>query len=123
MGTTEATYAAFDSATRQLGACAIVNEAGEYVARAVFRYPSARSTRVTCFLQVWGEAMQRGHADGGGYDKETAAFEAAAAKLTAESSPNEAATAILKDAAGRDDGKRWADRLVGTGLTVLNVTG
>lgn len=54
---------------------------GQQVGKLSFKYPVRGEGRVTCFLHLHGYAMVSGTASGYGYDKTTAAFEAACKKL------------------------------------------
>jgi hypothetical protein len=53
---------------------------GEQVGTVAFKYPADGAGRVYCYLHIHGLPMMRGCATGYGYDKTTAAFEAAASK-------------------------------------------
>lgn len=111
----------FDKATKAISAYAILKD-GEYVGRIVFKNGAAMS----CYLQVWGSAMVKGQARGGGYDRATAAAHNAAARLD----PKQNLTAVerihvpaIKAAllGASDDGTGWIKRLEGAGYTVCGV--
>lgn len=114
----------FDKATAQVGAYAPISNDGRFIGRVVFKYPRDGAGRLYCYLQAWGAPMARGFASGGGYDKRTAAFEAAAAALpNGEGASSQAWATIctLKDAGAQADGMRWDSRLERRGITVACV--
>lgn len=121
---TQKIYDQFDAATAQVGAYAIFKGA-EYVGRAVFKYPRDGSGRLYCYLQSWGAPMVRGYASGGGYDKQTAAFESAADQMTELAwvdSHSLDHIAQFTEAATGPDGERWSRRLEVRGYIVACVT-
>lgn len=91
------------------------------VARIAFKF--GKGGRVTCYAHMLGIPMERGHADGGGYDKCSAAAESAFRKMVppvGEDYAHDASTvAALKAAMAGDDGKHWDNRLRDAGFTVL----
>ena len=116
-------YDAFDKATRHFEAYAILLN-GKAVGRVVIKYGNA----ATAFVQVWGAEMVIGRATGYGYDKATAAVEAAATKLRKFSPYEEAGRKAIAcfDRAFADKGAggaRWPSRLEAEGLTICNVIG
>lgn len=126
MATDSKIYDAFDKAMRRCGAYAILSESGEYVARIVFAYPRDGAGRLYCYAQVFGGHMARGSAAGYGYDKGTAAFEAAAAGLPSDPDTLGLAgehVAKFKAAAEESGGWRWTTRLERMGYRVCSVTG
>lgn len=122
MTTREATYAAFDRSFFSVSAYAI-SKGADQVGRVVFKTGGA----VRAFVQLWGSDMTIGQAGGGGYDRATAAVEAAAIKLhktATPSDPERAAMRVQIIAAMIDpaaDERRWADRLERLGYTVTTI--
>lgn len=76
--TKKTVYEKFDIATRSMSAYCI-NYKNKLAGRVVFTY--SKSGVCTCYLQIFGASMVTGRATGHGYDKEGAAFEAAAENL------------------------------------------
>jgi hypothetical protein len=116
-------YDQFDAATKEIGAYAIF--AGDkYAARIVLKYPRDGAGRLYCYVHIFGSAMVRGSASGGGYDKATAAFEDAIGKLVDTSWPDSFAVEHLQAimSATGPDGSRWARRLEKLGYTVACVS-
>ena len=113
-------YEAFDATTRNLSAYAIFGGANS-VGRVIFT--RARSgCRTTCWLQIWGAPMVKGIANGGGYDKDSAAFIHAADKLRIERDDDAKAAEYLSAFSGvLDNGRRWKDQLEEVGYTVQHV--
>lgn len=116
-------YDKFDAAFRHMQAACLILE-GQNVGRIALKYGHA----CTAFVQVWGAPMQTGRAGGGGYDRATAAIEAAARKLqpeqvNAERRLEREAMLRLCTAFGPEarDGIAWASRLEAAGFTVANV--
>lgn len=114
-------YAQFDAATRNLEAYAILKD-GDMVGRVVFRH----GNQCTCFAQLWGLSMARGWARGYGYDKASAAFEAAASRIHA----TDLVTPLPRDlthleawhrAVKGQEGDNWRRRLEAEGYTVIGV--
>lgn len=112
-------YEHFDAATRQLSAYAIFS-GGDPVGRVVFKRASS-GCRTSCFLQVWGERMAKGVANGGGYDKDSASFVHAASKLIADGGDETARRRVdsMKEVA--DNGRSWMDQVRALGYTVQHV--
>lgn len=109
---------------------------GERVATIAYKFPKDGAGRLYCYVHWFGSAMVRGHANGYGYDKESAAAAAAAkwirgsqiwdktlnngfggySKQTEEPSKDQARfIAALSD----DNGQHWDRRLADAGFVVL----
>lgn len=111
-------YKKFDAAVGALSAYAITKD-GKQIGRIVFKFGNA----VTCYAQVWGQAMQFGIARGGNYDRATAAWEAACAKFT-NSRCDPFVTDWIKQSRTKEfDGIGWQHRLENAGYTVQHVLG
>ena len=85
---------------------------GAYIGSAVFK----RRAAVTCIVKLVGAPAAKGMARGGGYDRASAAFETACAKLGA-GNPLSAAIA----AAG--DGGSWDKALIKAGFQISSIPG
>lgn len=115
-------YQQFDKATANFTAAALILN-GKVAGRVVIKYGAA----ATAYVQVWGVEMASGRATGYGYDKATAAVDAAVAKLRLVKAPEhdveaQAALAALLSAFNtRDDGTRYTSRLEAAGFTLANV--
>lgn len=82
------------------------------------------ASRVTAFVHLLGSQMVKGHADGGGYDKNSAAAASAARKMRFAKSPIEApleeqqAFEVFRKALECDGGYSWDRCLTDAGFTV-----
>lgn len=118
-------YDQFDKATARLDAYAVMSGAA-YVGRIVFAYPSDGAGRLWCYAQAWGATMVRGYAGGYGYDKRSAAAQAAVAKLLPGTGDRPDTIehvgrwrAALADQPASGEG--WQRRLEDAGYTVLSL--
>lgn len=94
---------------------------GERVATIAFRHPT-RGMRLWAYVHWHGLEMVRGKADGGGYDKASAAVGNAARKLKSLDAATDIATGefwAFLDACHDRDGRHWDNRLRDAGFTVL----
>lgn len=109
-------YEQHDAAFKNISAYAILKN-GERVATAAFKHGG----RAWCYLHAIGTPMQRGSAGGGGYDRSSAAFWAAAARIAP--SDNETAEAIRAAALSlaSNEGRSWERQLEDAGFTVAKV--
>lgn len=121
---TATTYAFFDRAFANISAYAILKD-GKPVGRVVIKYGAG----VTAYVQAWLQPMARGQARGGGYDRATAAVQAAAAKLSPDMEypregrdPSELAAIKAALTAG-NGGTRWQSLLEDAGYTLALVVG
>lgn len=110
-------YTRFDAATSRITAVALIY-AGKVAGRVVIKFGEA----ATAYVQIWGLEMQSGRATGGGYDKATAAVEAAVAKLKpirveADLAVKNAKWALCSAFDGAD-GRSWEQRLETCGFTI-----
>lgn len=60
----------------------VIARNGERVATIAFKFPKDGAGRLYAYVQWFGAPMVRGHANGYGYDKRTAACSAAAKRMT-----------------------------------------
>lgn len=114
-------YQQHDKAFANVAAYVLVDGIGNRVATVAFKFPRDGAGRLWCYLHVVGLEMVRGHARGFGYDKRSAAIEAAAKRLPDAIPPmppsrdfmraaHETAQAIRAALAG-DSGADWRDRI------------
>jgi len=110
-------YRKFDAATSRTTAVALIY-AGKVAGRIVIKFGEA----ATAYVQIWGLEMQSGRATGGGYDKATAAVEAAVAKLKPLKAGDDLAAQNAKwalcSAFDGADGRGWEQRLETCGFTI-----
>jgi len=111
-------FAQHDTMFREISAFAIVKD-GALTGRVTFRHRA----RCTCFFHIFGASMSKGIADGGGYDKASAAAANAVLKhagsLTGDGAAN---VKTLKAAfAAARDGTDWRRTVEDAGFTVFQV--
>ena len=112
-------YEDFDRATAGFSAYAILSD-GSAIGRVIIR----RKVAVTAYFQIWGAAMVKGQARGGGYDMATAAIENAVEKLE---KPDRIYAhdhwsdirQVMSDP--KRDGETWTRRLEDMGFEIANV--
>lgn len=98
----------------------VILKDGVRVATVAFKYPRDGAGRLYAYVHVFGRAMVRGFASGGGYDKHSAACASAASHIRISSELPDAPGAMLcRDVLFNDDGMRWDNRLERAGFTVL----
>ncbi len=102
------------------------NKQLERVATIAFKFPRDGAGRLYCYLHVIGLPMVRGHANGYGYDKKSAAFANAANKIIipSDTAPVDVksymeVTSRLHSAAIESDAGNWDRALRESGFTVL----
>lgn len=99
----------------------VVLKGNKEVARIAIKFRHS----VTAYVHWLGMEMQRGRADGGGYDRASAAVAYAARKIpeapyvTNADAPERGNRGAFLKAAQADGGKRWDDALRDAGFTVL----
>lgn len=112
-------YEDFDRAFAKVAAFGLILD-GENVGRIAFKHGGA----VTAYVQIWGIEMTKGRAGGGGYDRSTAAFHNALAKIdTKDATPSKLALRALDRLRGSlgDEGRTWKNALESAGFTVASV--
>lgn len=112
-------YLQHDAAFKRVQAFVVMKEAAR-VATVAFRLPEDGAGRLYAYTHWLGIAMVRGHANGYGYDKRSAAVEDAVAKLettTPEGNGEDFRkfVSVLKDCGG----DTWNGALHKAGFTVL----
>lgn len=74
--------------------------------------------RCSCYFHVIGAPMAKGYADGGGYDKASAAAYSAVRKINRDAYPGHLAIIEALTAAIQDQGRHWDQDLRAAGFTV-----
>jgi hypothetical protein len=98
----------------------VILKNGERVATIAFKFPRDGAGRLYCYLHIFGASMCRGHANGYGYDKKSAAAESAAARHSRDTYPNDLANIdAIKAALAGDSGWDWDHRLRDAGFDVV----
>lgn len=76
-------YDQHNSAFAQVSAYVVLTAEGERVASVALKYPRDGAGRLYAYVHVFGMEMVRGHANGYGYDKGSAAVSAACSRVSA----------------------------------------
>lgn len=76
-------YTQHDAAFANVSAFVVLNKENERVATIAFKFPRDGAGRLCAYVHWIGVEMVRGHANGYGYDKRSAAVESATEKLIA----------------------------------------
>ena len=99
----------------------VVLKDGERVATIAFKFPRDGAGRLYAYVHWFGLEMVRGHANGYGYDKKSAAVESAIAKLKLATSPEaySVCASEFKIMLSNIGGSTWDARLRDAGFTVL----
>lgn len=111
-------YRQYDAAFARVAAYVILKN-GECVAKVAIKR-SASGLRTSAFVHRLGVPLVCGTANGGGYDKDSAAVAAGARKIPDDITgrdPHDRAAFL--DAAMKDGGKRWDDAVRDAGFTVI----
>ena len=98
-----------------------VNDNGEPVRVATVAFKRAASNlRTTCYFHIIDAKMAKGTANGGGYDKSSAAAHHAVKQISADGAHSDRYQATVRDmqAAIRDEGRSWKDDLEAAGFKV-----
>lgn len=111
-------YTQHAAAFANVSAFVILNRAGERVATVAIKFPRDGAGRLYAYVHWIGAEMRRGHANGYGYDKRSAAVADAARRIewpldTGSGSAEFAAAAM------RDGGADWTRAVESAGFTVL----
>jgi hypothetical protein len=111
-------YEQHEKAFRDVSAYVILDTNGciERVATITFKHPRDGAGRLYAYVHWFGQAMVRGFASGGGYDKKSAAVGAAIRKTPADGSERHDE---FRRALAKDDGRYWDNRLRDAGFIVL----
>lgn len=92
----------------------VISRNGERVASVAFKHGS----RCSCYFHVIGLQMAKGWADGGGYDKASAAAHSAVSRIDRNGYPEHLALLDEIADAVRDAGNSWDRDLRDAGFTV-----
>ena len=114
-------------AFKNVSAFVVIDSTGDRVATIAFKFPNDGAARLNCYLHVMGVSMVKGHADGYGYDKKSAAA-ANAARRVADYSETDRNGHWKQHAETRDSivaalkingGHSWINELESAGFVVL----
>lgn len=108
-------YDQHDKAFQHVSAFVIVKN-GERVASIAIKFPKDGASRLYAYVHWLGLAMVRGHANGYGYDKRSAAC-ANAARLMPDI-PGDSDYDIFRDTLKTDSGECWDNALRNAGFEV-----
>ena len=107
-------YTQHAAAFASVSAFVILNRAGERVATVALKFPRDGAGRLYAYVHWIGVEMKRGHANGYGYDKRSAAVADAARRIEWP-----ADAAAFAAAATLDGGADWTRAVENAGFTVL----
>lgn len=111
-------YDQHDAAFRGVSAYVITDKTGRQVGKVAFSF--ARSgLRTTCYFHIHGTQMARAYAQGGGYDKASAAAQAAVCKIKAMREEPCFELVVAMASAIKDQGASWDRDLRDAGFNVL----
>ena len=102
----------------------VVLKDGERVATIAFKFPKDGAGRLYAYVHWLGVEMVRGHANGYGYDKKSAAVESAVSKIqnpaiASLSRAHDENWYLFTEALASVGGSYWHDKLRDAGFTVL----
>lgn len=109
-------YTQHTAAFASVAAFVILNRAGERVATVALKFPRDGAGRLYAYVHWIGVEMKRGHANGYGYDKRSAAVADAARRIEW---PIDTDAAAFAAAAMLDGGADWTRAVENAGFTVL----
>jgi len=122
-------YEQHQAAFAQVSAFVILDASGERVATVALKFPRDGAGRLYAYVHIIGVEMVRGHANGYGYDKRSAAVAAAIAKVPAYDDARDqdstygrrviATRAAFQKAAPAMDSDDWTRVLERAGFRVL----
>jgi hypothetical protein len=97
----------------------VILKGGERVATIAFKFPRDGAGRLYAYVHWIGVEMARGHADGYGYDKKSAAVESAIVKVHFPIDLGANGSGAFEKALLGIDGSTWDTALREAGFTVL----
>lgn len=120
-------YEQHKAAFASVSAFVVLDQHGERVATVAIKFPRDGAGRLYAYVHLIGVEMVRGHANGYGYDKRSAAVSAAIAKIPAYEASEGANKAHpanvnrwkMQAAASAMDGDDWTRALEKQGFRVL----
>lgn len=130
---TKSIYDLHDKAFERVSAFVLIDKYGDRKATIAFKFPADGAGRLWCYFHLIGIEMARGYAGGYGYDKKSAACEAAVANIKPYK-PDEALKPdceeyiktynaqinLFKEAFKNIGGKDWRDVFRDMGLKVFS---
>lgn len=96
----------------------VIMKGTDRVATIAFKFPRDDAGRLYVYVHWLGTEMVRGHANGYGYDKRTAACANAARKVENSNTPVVRRRKFF-DALAKDGGSSWESALISAGFTVM----
>ena len=117
-------YKQHEAAFKNVSAYVIADATGERVATIAFKF-AASGLRTTCYMHWLGSPMVKGVANGGGYDKASAAAWAASQTIKTGDAANappdgEKMNAFIAFVSAiKDQGRHWDQDLKAAGFNVL----
>jgi hypothetical protein len=102
-----------------VSAYVVTDAAGSRVGTVALRFPKDGAGRLWAYVHVLGVPMVRGYADGGGYDKRSAAVESAARKIAEYDDPERVHAPAWRTALRDCGGDDWSRALERAGYRVL----
>lgn len=115
-------YEQHHAAFAQTTAYVITNNKGDRLAKVAFKFPKDGAGRLYCYFHLIGIAMVRGHANGYGYDKKSAAVVNAMSKMRADDGcdpGNKKLMHTLQSYSGEMNSGNWDNVLRNAGYNVL----
>lgn len=107
------------AAFANVSAYVVVDKLGNRVASISFKYPRDGAGRLYAYVHVFGGAMVRGYAGGGGYDKHSAAVLDAVRKIKPEAYYEEHQARVTAFKGMVDCGFSWQRQLEDAGFVVI----
>lgn len=121
-------YEQYDKAFQKVGAWAILDRDGEYVAKIAIKFPADGAGRLYAYVHWFGIRMERGYAGGYGYDKRSAAVADATRKaiknysgMVTEATAKDFRRATFFRVLMEDGGEYFYDKLRKADFTVIDV--
>lgn len=116
-------YAQHTAAFSRVSAFVIL-KGSDRVATVAIKFPADGASRLYAYVHWIGVEMVRGHANGYGYDKRSAAVWSAAGRMTLDNltncpNGNRDAAEAFRAALTSNDGWDWTRKLEAAGFTVL----
>jgi predicted GNAT superfamily acetyltransferase len=111
-------YTQHAAAFAKVSAFVILDRDGERVATVAIKFPRDGAGRLYAYVHWFGVEMKRGHANGYGYDKRSAAVADAARRIEWPVDTGSGCNAFA-EAATRDGGEDWTRAVEKAGFRVL----
>lgn len=117
---TKSIYQLHDAHFEHVAAYALI-KSGRHIGNVSFKFPKDGANRLWCYVHFHRDEMARGCASGYGYDKKSAAFEAALDNINVKDLATIKTVARVKKTAKKEGGQDWRFWLTANKITVLNV--